>query len=125
MAQTKCNEKRRLKRFSVNLKVYSQTTDKLLGYAENLHTNGMMLVTQAAMPNKQEIKIWFGTSKEDKKQKKIFITAFVVWNSFNDTSPRLYYSGLHFVDPDVVTMHRIEELLKKETAQTETEIQLA
>jgi len=42
-AQLQAHEKRRLKRFSVRLKVYSQQTDELIGYAENLHSDGMMI----------------------------------------------------------------------------------
>lgn len=116
MKNANIKEKRRLKRFSVNLKVYNQTTDVLLGYAENLHVNGMMLITQEPIPNKQEIKIWFGASKEDKKQKRIFITAFIVWNSFTETTPRLYYSGLHFTTPDETIQDRINELTDEQTA---------
>ena len=113
--QTETKEKRRLKRFSANLKVYDQSTDDLLGYAENIHTKGMMLMTQEKIPDKQQVEIWFGAGKEDKRQKRIFISAFKVWDSFtDDTVPRLYYSGLHFIEPDEATIHRIEKLIDEE-----------
>jgi len=109
--QLQVSEKRRLKRFSVRLKVYSQLTDKLLGYAENLHTAGMMLASKKLIPEKQEIQIWFGATKEEKKLNRIFLSAYKVWNSFTNTEDRLYYSGLHFVSPSEETMDKIEALL--------------
>ena|GEM_PF-4271563 len=110
--QLQVNEKRRLKRFSVHLKVYSQLTDELLGYAENLHTAGMMLVSKKPIPEKQEILIWFGATKEEKRLNRIFLSAYKVWNSFTDTEDRLYYSGLHFVSPSEETMDNIELLIE-------------
>lgn len=110
-AQLEIKEKRRLKRFSSNLKVYSQDTDELIGYAENIHTEGMMIVTQKSMPKNQELKIWFGATKEGKRLNRIFLTAYKVWESFTDTKNRLYYSGLHFVDPGETTLDKIQELL--------------
>jgi len=35
--------KRKLKRYSVRLKVFEQETGELLGYAENLHIDGMKI----------------------------------------------------------------------------------
>lgn len=55
-AQLQVNEKRRLKRFSVRLKVHSQLTDELSGYAENLHIEGMLIVSKIPIHENQEIK---------------------------------------------------------------------
>lgn len=110
-AQLQVIEKRRLKRFSAKLKVYSQSDDKLLGYSENLHTEGMMIVTKTPLPKNKEIHIWFGASKEEKRLNRIFITAYIVWESMSTDGDRFYYSGLHFVAPDEKTLDRIQELL--------------
>jgi hypothetical protein len=110
-AQLRINEKRRLKRFSVRLKVYSQLTDELLGYAENLHTAGMMLASKEPIPENQEIQIWFGATKEEKRLNRIFLSAYKVWNSFTDTEDRLYYSGLHFISPSEEILDKIQILL--------------
>jgi PilZ domain-containing protein len=110
-AQLNVKDKRRLKRFSVRLKVYSQQTDELLGYAENLHIQGMMIVSKKPITDKQELQIWFGASKDEKRLNRIFLSAYKVWNSFNDTEERLYYSGLHFVSPSEDTLDRIQSLL--------------
>ena len=110
-AQLQIAEKRWLKRFSAKLKVYSQLNDELLGYSENLHTEGMMIVTKTPMPNNQEINIWFGATKEEKRLNRIFITAYKVWESMSTDGERFYYSGLHFVAPEEKTLDKIQELL--------------
>jgi len=109
-AQSNVTEKRKLKRFSVRLKVYSQQTDELLGYAENLHTEGMMLASLQLIPEAQ-LQIWFGTAKENKRSNRIFLSAYKVWNSFTDTEDRLYYSGLQFISPSEENMNKIQLLL--------------
>lgn len=110
-AQLKTNENRRLKRFSVRLKVYSQLTDELLGYAKNLHTEGMMIASKIPIHDNQELEIWFGASKNEKRTNRIFLSAYKVWSSFTDDGNRHYFSGLHFVSPSEDTLDRIQSLL--------------
>ena len=111
--QAQTSERRRLKRFSVRLKVYLQETDKLLGYAENLNHEGMMLVTQKPLIKNQELQIWFGASVEDKRTKRIFVSAYKVWEAFNTNKEHLYYSGMHFVAPSEETQDKIIELINE------------
>ena len=110
-AQAQSQERRRLKRFSVRLKVYLQASDELLGYAENLHHKGMMIVTKEPIAKNQELSIWFGASKEEKRLNRIFVSAYKVWESFTDSEERFYYSGLHFVAPSEETQDKILSLL--------------
>ena len=110
-AQLKIQEKRKLKRFSVRLKVYSQKTDELVGYAKNLNINGMMIVTKEPLPTKQEIQLWFGAGKDEKRLKRIFVYAYKVWESYTDDDERFYYSGLHFVNPAAETLDKIQSLI--------------
>ncbi len=110
-SQLKVKEKRRLKRFSVRLKVYSQHTDELLGYAGNLHIEGMMIASRKPIQDNQEIQIWFGATKDEKRLNRIFISGYKVWESFTDNDERYYYSGLHFVSPSEETLDKIQSLL--------------
>ncbi|MBL1141514.1 MAG: PilZ domain-containing protein [Proteobacteria bacterium] len=112
-AQLQLKEKRRLKRFSAQLKVYSQINDELIGYSENLHVEGMMIVTKKPIPKDQEIDIWFGVDKEEKRLNRIFVSAYKVWESFTDNDERFYYSGLHFIAPSGDTLDKIQTLLYK------------
>ncbi len=104
---------RKLKRYSVRLKVFAQGTGKLLGYAENLHTEGMKIKSKEPIPDKKEIQIWIGVTKEDEEERQISLTAYRIWSSFSDTVPRHYYSGLHFIDPSEETSDSIQELIYK------------
>jgi predicted helicase len=110
-AQLQASEKRRLKRFSVRLKVYSQVNDELIGYAENLHPDGMMISSKTPIPDQQQLQVWFGATKEEKRLNRIFLSGYKVWSSFTDNSPRHYYSGLQFVSPSEDTSDKIQKLL--------------
>ena len=68
-------------------------------------------MSQAPLPNNQELKLWFGARKDEKKLKRIFVTAYKVWESISTDGKRFYYSGLHFVAPEDETMNKIQELL--------------
>jgi len=109
--ELKTNEQRRLKRFSLRLKVYSQLTDALLGYAKNLHIDGMMISSKVPIHDNQELEVWFGATKDEKRTNRIFLSAYKVWSSFTDDGDRHYYSGLHFVSPSEDTLDRIQSLL--------------
>lgn len=104
------NEKRRLKRFPIKLKVYSQKTDQFIGHARNLHTEGMMILTQLPLPEDQEIQFWLGTTKDDKRLNRIFLSAHKVWASDSDDG-KSFYSGLSFIKPSESTLEQINALL--------------
>lgn len=110
-AQLKIQEKRKLKRFSARLKVYSQLDDEIIGYSENLHTEGMMIITQTPIEKNKQLDIWFGATREEKRLRRIFISAYKVWESFTDNGERFYYSGLHFVPPSESTLDQIQSLI--------------
>ncbi len=71
MALRKLIENRKLKRYSVRLKVFTQETGELLGYAENLHTEGMKIKSKEPIPDEKEMQIWFVASREDEEEKRI------------------------------------------------------
>ena len=111
MNKSKRDERRKLKRFSVRLKVYSQETNEVIGYTNNLHTEGMMMMSMTPLPKGKEIKIWFGTNNGDKEQEKIFLTVYRVWSSFTEDVPRLYCSGLHYDNPSYEALDKIQGLI--------------
>jgi len=111
MTLHKLTENRKLKRYSARLKVYGQETSELLGYAENLNIEGMKLMSEAPLPEENEIQIWFGASKEDEGERQISLLASRIWSSFSDTNPRFYYFGLHFTKPSEEALDSIQELI--------------
>ena len=69
-------ENRKLTRYSVRLKVFSQETGELLGYAEDFHTEGMKIKSKEPVPDKKEIQIWFGVIGKNEEEKRITLTAY-------------------------------------------------
>jgi len=104
-------ENRKLKRYSVRLKVFTQETGEVLGYAEDLNVKGMKIQSEESIPDKKEIQIWIGASREDEEKGRISLTAYRMWSSFSDTVPRYYYSGLHFIDPSEEALDSIQKLI--------------
>ncbi len=107
----KLAEERKQKRFSVLLKVFTQDTGELLGYAENLHAEGMKIKSKEPIPDKKEIQVWLGASREDEDEKRISLTACRIWSSFSDSIPRFHYSGLHFTNPSEEALDSIQTLI--------------
>ncbi len=111
MPLQKLSEYRKLKRYSARLKVFEQETGMLLGYTENLHTEGMKLMSKEPIPDKKEIQIFLGDSDADGKGEKILLSVFRIWSGFSDTVPRFYYSGLHFIDPSDEALDSIQAII--------------
>lgn len=104
------NEKRRLDRFPVKLKVYSQKTDQFIGHARNLHSEGMLIYTKMPLAEDQEIQLWLGATKDDKRLNRIFLSAHKVWGT-DSGDGKNFYSGLSFIKPSESTLEQINALL--------------
>lgn len=110
MALQKLAENRKNKRHRVRLKVIDQQTGELLGYAEDLHIEGMRLTSKKSFPANTEIIFWL---VKDEETVKIPLTAFRVWSSFYDTVPVFYYSGFHFVNPTSESLDSIQDIIRE------------
>ena len=108
MVLTKLAENRRFKRHTVRLKVFYEETGELLGYAEDLHIEGMRIASKNVIPNETEIRLCLATEDE---QKQIPLRAYRIWSSFFDTVPVFYYSGLHFIDPTPKALDDIQAII--------------
>lgn len=103
-------ENRKLKRYSVKLKVYSQETGKIIGYIEDINISGMNIKSTDRFPDMQEVKVWFGVDSYNKSEK-IGLTVIKVWDAFTDTIPRFYNTGLHYINPDEDTLDLLQEMI--------------
>jgi len=65
----KLTENRKLKRYSARLKIFTQETGELIGYTDDIHTDGIKLKSKYPIPDKKVIHIWLDGSDEDKKRK--------------------------------------------------------
>lgn len=102
---------RKLKRYNVRLKVFNQETDEIIGYVEDLNTQGMNLKSQQAIPGMQDIHIYFGADENDPDDEKISLTVIKVWGAFTDTTPRVHNTGLQYIKPTDEALDAIQELM--------------
>lgn len=113
MVQQAYSEKRTHERCSFPLKVFHRDTAELLGCTENIHVDGMMLVSKAPIPTMTEFKIWIELPGLE-GEKKISLTAFAVWRSLSDTKPIFYCTGFHFVDISENVMASIQAYIEQQ-----------
>ena len=112
MSDKNQTNRRNTPRFSVNLKVYEQGSRNILGYARDLSIQGLQLMSTEPLSMRQEIRLFLDPGDTRDTESRIELSAYGVWTSFTDTMPRLYYSGLHFIEPSEQTQDRILELLE-------------
>ena len=110
-AEPQITERRREIRFKFQNKVYLQNDNEFVGYAENVHMHGMMLVSPDPLPELEKIQIWFASTTEENETDKIFISAYRVWQSITNDGARLYCSGLHFEEPDEEIKEKLHGLI--------------
>ena len=104
--------KRKHDRFTFRRKVFTQA-NILIGYIENISLSGIKVSSIEPIHGNEEFSIWFGISNKSENEKKISLIAYRVWSSFTDTEPRMYYSGLHFVNPSEEGLDNIQELIRE------------
>ncbi len=110
MTQQALKEKRSRNRHAIPLSVYEQATGRLLGCAENIHLEGLMLVSNKAIPVKTEIPILLEIPRQDVKGK-ISLNAFTAWTSISDARSTFYYTGFYFVSPSQEALAHIQTLV--------------
>ena len=110
MTQQALKEKRSRYRHPILLSIYGQATGRLLGCAENIHLEGMMLVSKKAIPVKTEIPILLEIPRQDVKGK-ISLNAFTAWTSISGARSTFYYTGFYFVSPSQEALAHIRTLI--------------
>ncbi|NNE36680.1 MAG: PilZ domain-containing protein [Gammaproteobacteria bacterium] len=103
-------DNRKLKRYTIKLKVFDQDNGKMLGYIEDISINGMNVKSTDRFPDMQELKVWFGAD-DGSESEKIELTVIKVWDAFTDTIPRLYNTGLHFISPSEQALDLLQKLI--------------
>ncbi len=103
-------DNRKLKRYSVKLKVYEQKSGKIIGYIEDISIHGMNVKSTERFPEMHELDVWLGAS-EGSESDKIQLAVIKVWDAFTDTIPRLYSTGLHFIAPSEQALDQLQKLI--------------
>ena len=104
-------EQRKFKRFNTQMKVFTQETDELLGYAKNLNLEGLKLKSiEPIVDDGKVIQIWSRASKDGDNEKRILLSARKRWGTFPYTVPRIFNSGLYFINLSEEASDSIENL---------------
>ena len=104
-------EKRKLRRYLIRLRVIDRSTGELLGFAENIHMEGMKIMSKSPIPPNQELMVWL---ERTDAHPRIPVSIFRVWNSFLDSDPVIYCAGVHFINPSHEALDGIRTLMDAE-----------
>ena len=117
MNPANANEKRRQKRFIVNVKVYNQDDGELLGYSANMHSRGLMIASTWEIPLLKEYRVIIKhIGIVDDKLVEIPLRIRSLWGGPSN-NPDFFHTGFLILDPsresDEAIMALIEELAVK------------
>jgi len=90
-------------------------TGELLGFAENIHMEGMKIMSKLPIPANKELMVWL--EKTD-AHLRIPVSISRVWSSFLDSDPVIYYSGVHLINPTRETLDGLQALIDTEENKT-------
>lgn len=118
MSTNQVNEKRRQKRFIVNVKVFNLDDGELLGYSANMHTRGMMVSSTSEIPLLKEFKVKIEHIRmADDELIRIPLRVRSLWGAPSN-NPDFYHTGFLILEPtpetDAAIMRLIEELAVKQ-----------
>ena len=108
--QAEPQERRTEPRYKCHVNVYPQDEDVLLGYALNLNTGGMLLVTEKPLNPVKKYDLSFGGDKDEHIMQRIMVSAYPVWQQSENNISR-YYTGMRFSNLDANTVAKIETIL--------------
>ena len=111
MSPVSINDKRRRKRFIVNVKVFNMDGGDLLGYSANMHTRGMMISSTEAIPLLKEFKVIIEHLRmADDVLVQIPVRIRSLWGGPSN-NPDFYNTGFLILDPAPETDHAIMQLI--------------
>lgn len=117
MSPNHANDKRRQKRFIVNVKVFIHDNGEFLGYSANMHTRGIMLSSTEEIPLLKEFRVNIEHIRmEDDKLVQIPLRIRSLWGGPSQ-NPDFYHTGFLILDPtkesEDAIMQLIDELAVK------------
>ena len=112
-AMLPCNkiENRHLDRLILYIKVFDNETNAFLGYTANIHSKGMMLVSETLIPLDKDISIRLEHVKDDFKKIAIPLSARGVWRGDTHVFD-VYTTGFRFVDPSHTQIIELDNLFE-------------
>ena len=113
LAQTRNYIERRQKRWHLvyYLRVFESHSGDLLGYLVDVTTEGMMLMSEKALPLHQSFDLQMEVPTDDKtKNNLIRLKAFSLWSK-QDVNPHYQDTGFKLIEPTAFAVSAISELI--------------
>ena len=104
-------DKRRLKRWHLiyYLRVFECENEQLLGHLVDITTEGLMLISEARIPNGREFDLRMEIPT-DGAVRNVTLKAHSVWSD-HDINRSFYDTGFELVDPSEETIELIREII--------------
>jgi len=112
MEQHKISENRRLRRFNIQIQVFDSKSKSIFAYTENLHTEGMMLISEKKIPLGKEFDLELVHIRDNDQMIVIPLHVLCVWNKPSD-SLNMYNAGFEFIDLAPQQVRDIESLIEE------------
>ena len=113
MTSSEIDDKRRLKRFIVNVKVFNTDTGDLLGYSANMHNMGMKLTSTEEIPMDTEFNVKIEHIRfDDDEFVEIPLRIRSLWGN-PGKNPDFYDTGFQIVNPTPDSDRAIAALIEE------------
>ena len=110
MAARTQTEDREFKRFIINVKVFDLETNECMGYSANMHSEGMMVMSEKQLSAGKNYNLIIRHYQEDDEQIEIPLAARCMWSKAGN-NPDFFHAGFKFIDPSPKKILAIDELI--------------
>ncbi len=90
-------EKRKLKRFIVNVKILDSETDECIGYSANMHTEGMLITSPEQLPLNKLLRVKLVHIQFDDEVIEIPLVVTGLWSKAGN-NPDFHNTGFKIVE---------------------------
>ena len=111
MAQPKLKEYRKLKRFIIQVQILDSETKSFFAYTENLHGEGMLLISEQRIPLGKEFHLELVHIRDNGEMITLPLHAHCVWNRYDNLN--LCTAGFEFIDLKPQQARDIEILIEE------------
>jgi PilZ domain-containing protein len=117
MSLNKIAENRKLERLILRIKVFDNDTGSFLGHTEDIHTEGMMLISEERVALDKDICLRLEHVKDNFEKTTILLTANGVWSKTAHES-EVFNTGYRFVDTSHTQTIELNNLFQELTLDT-------
>jgi len=94
------------------LRVWDVKQDKLLGHLVDINTDGLMLISEAAIPTKEKYDLEIRWNAPEGGEQNIRFAAESRWSN-NDVNPAFYDTGFRLLSADEETLAPIKKMIEE------------